>query len=146
MQNIVSTLIIVFVKNLNLSLVIATILFVIMMFFSDFTLKIDPDKYLFLYLPELIILTYHFNSLIIIIYGFGRCPPGYLSKPLIEYKLNEDIIYPVFFRRFYIFYLITLLIEFSVFLIRAYKPSGNLPRIKLDNTKNDCTGTQVCYE
>ena len=129
-QCMVSTIIIIFGNRPNLAIMVLAVFIFLMLFFTNFALRIDHDNYLYLRISEMNIFTYSTKSLIIIIYGFGRCPPGYHSKPLLEHELDEDIDYPVCFRRFYIYVIITLFIQFLVFSIKVYKPNFKLSRTK----------------
>ena len=132
LQCLVSTVAIVFGKRLDLAIIVLTALVLIMLLLNNIVLKIDPDNQIFVLISRMNIFHYNFVSLIIIIYGLGRCPPGYHSKPLIEYELDEDIIYHVYLNSFYIYFITLLFFELLAFNIRVYKQSLKLPRIRYD--------------
>ena len=138
-QCLISTVAIVFRRRLNLTIMAFSVLILLMLLFNNCSLKIDPDNNLFVLISQLSVFHYNYFLMIIIIYGLGRCPPDYHSKPLIEYELDENTIYHVYFKRFSVYVIISLLIEILVFIICVYKPSFKLPRIQHGNQKQNRT-------
>ena len=136
LQCLISSIAILFGKSPNLAIMVLVVLVILMLLLNNCNLKIDSDNHIFVRISQLNIFHYNFSSLIIIMYGFGRCPPGYHSKQLIEHELDEDIIYPAYFKRFYIFAIISLIIEFLAFIIRIYKPSLKLPKTQHGTSHN----------
>ena len=120
-QCIASTIGIIF-KNLSLALLIGAIVLVNMMFFVNYTLKFDNT--FFIFISEFNILYYNYNSILFIIYGFGRCPPGYQSRQLIEYGMDV-VMFAEYLNRFIIYYFVIVIIELLVFNLKIYKSLFN---------------------
>ena len=118
-QSIGSTVAIIFAENLNILIFSASLIFITNLLFNNFNVKIDPDMYFYSKISEFSIYYYNNRILFIIIYGFGRCSPGYYSKVLIEFDLMpEDIIYQECAKKFLYYYLILISLQFIVFYLK----------------------------
>jgi len=84
---------IIFYKNHRLAIYSSITLFLSLTFYNNFTI---PTKELFPIAKVMSDFAYPkfvFNSILITIYGFGRCPPGQTSLVLYQYDINDDQIF-----------------------------------------------------
>ena len=121
----------IFSKDNDFGIFIALLIIIKEVLFNNVILKIENSNLIFNILTEFDYLRYNFNSLLIIVYGLGRCSPGYRSKVLIEYDLeDEDNILNKYIYRLTFFVIFLTSIELIVFSLKSNLISMNSLKTK----------------
>jgi ABC-type lipoprotein export system ATPase subunit len=138
---------IIFVNNKKLALVIAIATFSSLIFFSNFVIPTKELIGMAKKISDFAYTKYQFNSILIIIYGFNRCPTGQMSKVLYQYGINDDQLFWTNAQYLTFIYLFCKSLEFIALITRANKFSIKicckarelkpLEKNFSNNTKND---------
>ena len=119
-QMISSISAIIFSENKYLSLSVSIITILLFKGFDNFLVRIiKMDSF-----SQISTNFSFFNSMLILIYGYNRCPNGQLSEILFEFQINDDL-FERYAQNILIYNSILLLVEIIVFFIKTYKIFDN---------------------
>ena len=113
---------ILFSNNQNMSLLIALFIGMTLKFLDNYIIRLSSINPLIRFLSDFDFRKYEFNSMLILIYGFNRCPNHYSSRVLIEYDLEEDQqLFWLYFHWFIIYFSFLMILQFIIFMLKSKK-------------------------
>jgi len=133
---------IIFSKNVKLSLTIGVAIYTNLMLFCNYFLPLKELSPLLQLFSDLAYTKLLFNSIITILYGFNRCPPGQLSLALYEYNIETDQTFWTNSKLLLIHFLILRFIALIAILIK----SNSFSFLKRSKTRIDSGNELNAYE
>ena len=132
----------IFEKNLPRALMDCMAMSGVLATYCNFFFLIDSTPKLIQILSDFLYQNYLYNSLLILVYGFGRCSDGQQSRVLIEFKLEEDqVLFWKYTHWSFISYGVLFVVHFIAFWVKSCKLS--LKSLKVQKSQNISTNNQV---
>ena len=136
-QCLSTILAIIFEKKLAMAILMNMTMIGILGTYCNFYFLIDSTPKLIQIISNFLYQKYLYNSLLILIYGFGRCSDGQQSRVLIEFKLEDDQdLFWKYTNWSYICYGVLFLVHFVAFWVKSCKFSFNFVDMIKDSTNN----------
>ncbi len=110
---------IILANNNKLALVIAIVNYCSLTFFNNFVIPTKKLIEIAKKISDFAYTKYQFNSILIIIYGFNRCPTEQMSKLLYQYDINDDQLFWTNAKYLIFIYLFYKSLEFIALITRA---------------------------
>ena len=109
-----------FTKSPKLAIVCSMFMVIILNYFNNFMYRIDAQPYFIQAAAFLNYLYYFFNSMILLVYGMGRCSDDQSSRVLSAYNIeNNESSFWNFMTYFLIKYLTLTMLELILFMLKS---------------------------